>query len=322
MTTGEMPGSPAETTTARQSRPAGWYDDPEDPGRMRRWDGVGWTDSWMPRASATAGVTATRREGWAPDPVDRTRLRWWTGSAWGTRVVNGPIYAGQAPVGRGFWVLQWVLVALLALDVAVGVARLAVQGWALGVVDRWATDGGPSTQAEIEHFDSLRGLVGLLAGAGLVVTGLVFVTWLFQALGSDRVDSGRVSHGRGWAIGGWFVPVLSLVRPYEMVRDLTRGLSARAPSVRFAPLVALWWAGFLVLSVAGTVSRFAGRGIDTAVELDEVFSALRTIVLADLTSAAGSVLAGALAAVLVIRIGSAMRGTEHDEPLPPAPPAA
>ena len=44
--------------------PAGWYADPQDPRRLRYWDGVSWTDQWAPPPAAPtpplAGPVATR----------------------------------------------------------------------------------------------------------------------------------------------------------------------------------------------------------------------------------------------------------------------
>ncbi|HEX2039219.1 MAG TPA: DUF2510 domain-containing protein [Acidimicrobiales bacterium] len=57
------------------TKPPGWYSDPDDPGLIRYWNGVGWTDERRPRPS------------WAPplDPEEaarheeavRRRRKWW-----------------------------------------------------------------------------------------------------------------------------------------------------------------------------------------------------------------------------------------------------
>src|SRR5262245_7807227 len=41
------------------SPPAGWYEDPEDPGQLRYWDGAEWTDHRTPGQAAAASPQAT-----------------------------------------------------------------------------------------------------------------------------------------------------------------------------------------------------------------------------------------------------------------------
>jgi len=40
------------TSTAPASRPAGWLDAPDDPSRLRYWDGSAWTEHYAPKGGA------------------------------------------------------------------------------------------------------------------------------------------------------------------------------------------------------------------------------------------------------------------------------
>ena len=58
----------------------------------------------------------------------------------------------------------------------------------------------------------------------------------------------------GWAVGGWFVPILNLVRPKQIMSDIWRGSDPAAPASNDgawhrAPVPALlhlWWGLFLM----------------------------------------------------------------------------
>ena len=83
--------------------PAGWYDDPADPGARRFWDGDEWTVLVAGGDSATtAAISDPGRDpsaepeprpqhppsGWYADPADPGRRRYWDGAAWTSRVIT------------------------------------------------------------------------------------------------------------------------------------------------------------------------------------------------------------------------------------------
>jgi uncharacterized protein DUF4328 len=86
-------------------------------------------------------------------------------------------------------------------------------------------------------------------------TAIAFLVWFYRAyanlpaLGMEPLDPGA-----GWAIGGWFVPFLNLVRPKEIMNDIWRGSDPDRPSRRdgfwrtgpVSGLVHVWWALFLL----------------------------------------------------------------------------
>jgi len=74
------------------------------------------------------------------------------------------------------------------------------------------------------------------------------------------------SHGTGWAVGAWFVPILNLWRPLEIARDIWRGSDPDRPEAsrgteRIPGLLACWWGFFVVSNLASNAaSRLAFRG--------------------------------------------------------------
>ena len=64
-------------------------------------------------------------------------------------------------------------------------------------------------------------VVGLLDVAVLVATGITFLMWFHRVranLPALGVTDARWSPG--WAVGWWFVPVMSLFRPYQVAAEV------------------------------------------------------------------------------------------------------
>jgi eukaryotic-like serine/threonine-protein kinase len=94
--------------------------------------------------------------------------------------------------------------------------------------------------------------VGLYAIVFVLCAG-VFIAWFFRAYSNlRRLGVQNLRYGKGWAIGAWFVPILSLVRPKHIANDIWRGsepgadVAARWHQVSVPGLVHWWWAMFLI----------------------------------------------------------------------------
>lgn len=124
----------------------------------------------------------------------------------------------------------------------------------------------PLGGAAPEKYNSFEFMVLMIQIAVYFVTGLVFMIWVYRAfrnLPSLGVHNPRFSPG--WAVGWFFVPILNLVRPYEVMQALWRdsnpdvGISDRffeqhkgrletySSKTR---LIGLWWAFVIIAALA------------------------------------------------------------------------
>jgi Na+/proline symporter len=125
------------------------------------------------------------------------------------------------------------------------------------------------------------------------------IVWLFRARANALAirDHGQ-RWGRPWLIFGWFVPVMDLWVPKQIVDDIW---SASEPAqdgrqgIRKPLLVTAWWTAFLLYGVASYfVARIQLRG-----DLASLHDAARnTVFISPL-----GILAAVLAAVVVWKIG-------------------
>lgn len=84
---------------------------------------------------------------------------------------------------------------------------------------------------------------------------VLFLVWFYKAYKNlPALEASRLEYTPGWAVGGWFVPFLNLVRPYQVAREIwihsnpaTLNQSRlRLTSVGSGPVL-VWWLLFIGL---------------------------------------------------------------------------
>jgi hypothetical protein len=140
--------------------------------------------------------------------------------------------------------------------------------------------------------------------------------------------------GKRWAIAYWFIPIVNLFRPKQVVNDIWRGSDPELPAVahhwqdRPVPkLFHWWWALWLLSSVVSNVAF--RRQLDTAETAEEAVEVARSYVVIDVVDILPAILA-----ILVIRAitrrqeerraryerGELEQPAAEGEPAEPAPP--
>jgi hypothetical protein len=91
--------------------------------------------------------------------------------------------------------------------------------------------------------------LGIVEIAAYVVTGLLFIVWLRRSYRNlTAFNSAPTRFTDGWAIGAWFVPVLNLFRPKQIVDECwTESGPGRTAGDRYRPgarvpaVFNIWW---------------------------------------------------------------------------------
>jgi Domain of unknown function (DUF4328) len=123
----------------------------------------------------------------------------------------------------------------------------------------------------------------------LIICIVVFLMWLYRARSNlPALGVANVRWSPGWSIAWWFIPIMSLFRPYQVVKETWQASDpADLPGWRREPPPAIfgwWWALFLVYSFGsnatdstptrGTPSFDTAALIDLAVLIIGIGSAL------------------------------------------------
>jgi hypothetical protein len=152
----------------------------------------------------------------------------------------------RSPVELARWASA-VLWLAAAISLVAAVADFAEQRMYERILS-----GGFVSHSEAQASDDRQALIGLAQGLILLATAVLFILWLRRCYANQDSLGGRRRYSVRWATWGWFVPVLSLWRPKQVVNDL---LSCD-PRPGSRTIVNWWWALFLVANwVAGSSAR-------------------------------------------------------------------
>jgi hypothetical protein len=267
----------AVTADATPLPPAGWYPDPDSPGERRRyWDGSRWTDDFGP---IEGHYVAHPHD--PPRPLDRLR---------------------RLAIGG------------LAVIVLIEAANLATDVEYIAVGERLLS-GTPPSSAEVSDAEDLVNAAGVALLMGYLVIGpLTFIPWFHRAyINLPRLGVARLRFSGGWAIGGWFVPILNLWRPKQVANDIYRGSQLGAEvnptfvAGPVAPLLTWWWALFLIQGFVGQVGGMiiadanSTSPADPARVLDLVEQEQTGFIISAISSGI-AIVAAALAIAVVVRL--------------------
>ncbi len=221
------------------------------------------------------------------------------------------------PLGGSFSFLAIAtqLSLLLYLGLVCYVAIVSLEGLAL--ID--ALEAGTGTATQAESLETRTRALAAMAVVLYLLTATLFICWMYTLRTSASVAPEAMRHSAGWTVGGWFVPILNLFRPYQIMVDLWRGMVRPArpfqgPGQPPVPvLVTLWWGAFLVTSVGG---RLAVATVPAQADtFDQARQAFQTELLVDAVSVVAAVLA-----IGVLRMYTARaRATPPPMPWTPIP---
>ena len=68
--------------------------------------------------------------------------------------------------------------------------------------------------------DTTEQILGIVYSVVFVISGIVFIRWFRRAYYNLSLLNVRLSFTEGWAAGSWFVPIIYLFRPYQIMKEL------------------------------------------------------------------------------------------------------
>lgn len=165
---------------------------------------------------------------------------------------HGPMgYRPLAGVGRATVIALWVMVAVLALMTLSNVTMYLTSSSLEVGLATGSVSGGSAVAAGAYLLGAAA--LGLLYGLGSLVCAILFIAWMHRAHSNlPALGASGLRYSPGWAIGGWFVPVLNILRPKQVADEIHSASNPHAPADMgtswrgHAPQVVLvWWVTWL-----------------------------------------------------------------------------
>ncbi len=164
-------------------------------------------------------------------------------------------------------------IAFIWIVMAMEVLSLFSSYLQLGLLNSFQ-NGEAISEATAGANDTREALIGLLYLVSYIISAVTFIQWFRRAYFNLHLRVANLSQPESWAALGWFIPILSLFRPYQIMKELYREtlalLARKGVTLHFAPhtgLVGWWWALWVINSVLGQIVFRASMSAESVGEI-------------------------------------------------------
>ncbi len=224
---------------------------------------------------------------------------------------------------RGLAIALYVLFTCFALAAAFGVVGSVYALTVANKVENGEYDDFSDVEDAVYGANDFATVPGGVAFLAMVPIAVIFIIWTRRATANVNSLGDQVPRfGTGWAVGGWFVPILSWWRPLQVMNQAWRVSDPRTALTGIgwgkmpgSTLLVFWWLAF-VLFGAPWANTIPDPDTQT---LEEWRIALITCAIFNVLSAAAAVLAIAAVIRLTSRQDARDRQLDLPQGLPGVP---
>lgn len=148
---------------------------------------------------------------------------------------------------------------------------------------------------DAESNDTRQQFIAIIIVVMSIVSAVTFIQWFRRAYFNLHSLSNGLKYSEGWAAGAWFVPILNLFRPYQIMRELfdesSRVISEKMGGFQPKPYllnINLWWGLWIFSNVMSNIAFRLMPGTGSIEDLKTetlfgIFTALLEVPLAIIT---------------------------------------
>ncbi|MCC9070408.1 DUF4328 domain-containing protein [Flavobacterium sp. F-65] len=148
-------------------------------------------------------------------------------------------------------------------------------------------NGGFITPDEANANDSTQQIIAIIFLIVYIISAVTFIQWFRRAYYNLHLKVGHyLSHNEGWAAGGWFVPIVCLYRPIQIMRELyddtalyLSGKGIKTDKNLTNKALTPWWTLWIVSSIMG---QFIYRYDAVATSIDELINSTIANIIMDI----------------------------------------
>ena len=138
-----------------------------------------------------------------------------------------------------------------------------------------ATNGGYISDEAITANNSRELIISILHFIAYVISVITFIMWFRRAYYNLHQKVNHLSHSEGWAVGSWFVPIISLYLPYQIMKEIyvetkellnKKGLSEKVNYT--TSYLGWWWTLWIIgIIISNLIFGFKHNTIDNYIVL-------------------------------------------------------
>ena len=208
--------------------------------------------------------------------------------------------------------LALVVVGCLSLYILLSLLGLVADYSRIQTLSK-AARGLTAPRPELMEIDVQTVLIQLALFIVVLLTAVSFLAWIYRAHKNLRaLGATDLKYSPGWAIGGFFIPFLNIVRPFQVVSEIwrastgeTRWSGGGAWIYSETPVfIAVWWGSWLTLGILDSLGAFT---VFRAMGADQLLVATRYSIFSSIVGVACAALAIAMVQKINARQESAHR---------------
>ena len=185
------------------------------------------------------------------------------------------------------------VISIFWIMLGITILSIAAQAWRYILLDAASPDVSNVDMEMINMSDMFILVVTLAYWTIFILATVFFIMWFRRAYYNlHQLSWHNARYREGWAAGSWFVPVINLWWPYQIMVDIWNGiqnaLRQRLGEPQSLAIVGWWWAFYLIQRFAGNMASVLGS---KANDIESLLSATRFRVFADLVTIPAIVLA-------------------------------
>ena len=134
--------------------------------------------------------------------------------------------------------------------------------------------GGEISTEAANANDSREQVVGILYLLAFVVSGVTFIMWFRRAYFNLHQLLPNLNYSEGWAAGAWFVPILNLFRPFQIMKELFEEARRLLQNQNIGynasfsgDKLGIWWTLWVISNLIGQFVLRASRKAETIDQL-------------------------------------------------------
>ncbi|MBU2929920.1 DUF4328 domain-containing protein [Winogradskyella psychrotolerans] len=109
----------------------------------------------------------------------------------------------------------------------------------------------------LESNDLREQLVAYLYLVVFIISAVTFIQWFRRAYYNLNIRA-NCDHSEGWAAGSWFVPIISLYRPYQIMKEMATkstqliNLKTSQQNIVKTSTIGIWWTLWIISNYIGS----------------------------------------------------------------------
>lgn len=109
--------------------------------------------------------------------------------------------------------------------------------------------------------DTREAIIAMLFLIAYIISGITFIMWFRRAYFNLHQKVKTLSFSEGWAAGSWFVPIVNLYRPFQIMKELYEKtkylLKNKNESIQLefkTNLLGIWWGLWILNNFYGQIT--------------------------------------------------------------------